>query len=95
VNWVTTRAPADPLPSNLWKRESRGAMEQVFCDAIEAAKAAAKCYSRRPSLAKAEQVDAAWRRILALYNINRSRRLAGPQRPTRDARDQQRFAWAE
>jgi len=71
------------------------AMEQVIRDALEAAKSAAKSYSRRPSLAEAEDVDAAWRRILALHEISRWRRRAGPQRPARDARDQQRFAWAE
>ena len=42
-------------------------MEQVFRDALKAAKSAAKSYSRQPSLAKAEEVDAAWRRILALH----------------------------
>jgi len=70
-------------------------MEQVFRDALKAAKSAAKSYSRQPSLAKAEEVDAAWRRILALHKISRWRRLAGPQRPARDDRNQQRFAWAE
>jgi hypothetical protein len=70
-------------------------MEQVFRDALEAAKSAAKSYSSPPSLAKAEEVDAAWRRVLALHKISRWRRLAGPHRPAGDARDQQRFAWAE
>jgi hypothetical protein len=67
-------------------------MEQVFRDVIEAATSAANSYSRQPSLAKAEEVDAAWRRILTLHKINRWRRLAGPQRPATDTRGQQRFA---
>jgi hypothetical protein len=52
-------------------------MEQVFRDALEAAKSAARSYSRQPSLAKAEALDAAWRRILALHKISRWRRSPG------------------
>jgi hypothetical protein len=52
-------------------------MEQLFFEVLEAAKSLAKSYSHHPSLASAEEVDAAWRRIVVLHGISRLRRLAG------------------
>jgi hypothetical protein len=49
-------------------------MEQLFREALEAAKSAAKGYSRQPSVANAEEVDAAWRRIRALHKVAQWRR---------------------
>ena len=55
-------------------------MEQVFCEALEAAKLAVKRYNRHPlyvSVGHAENVDTAWQRILVLQRIVRWRRSPG------------------
>lgn len=52
-------------------------MEQVFCEALEAAKLAVKRYNRQPAVGHAENVDAAWQRILVLQRIARWRRSPG------------------
>jgi hypothetical protein len=62
---------SDQIARNLCREV---AMEQVFRDALEAAKSAAKGYSRQPSVANAEEVDAAWRRIRALHKVAQWRR---------------------
>jgi hypothetical protein len=56
-------------------------MEQMFREALEAAKLVAKSYNHQVSVAHAEAVDAAWQRILALHRIAREPRGARLVRP--------------